>query len=105
MWGLAYRLVGKKKLGKLDKEMWIGGAAVDSDPPITSDSDCSSLTPRSQFLDQQPFLRTRLVQRRAVDDPFLLEVTADGIPIEEATTCDLRRGERRGERGGLRGRG
>ena len=61
--------------------------------------------PRSQFLDQQPFLRTRLVQRRAVDDPFLLEVTADGIPIEEATTCDLRRGERRGERGGLGGRG
>ena len=35
----------------------------------------------------------RLVQRRAVEDPFLMEVTPDGIPIEEATSTDLRRGE------------
>ncbi len=50
------------------------------------------IPPRPQFLDQQAFLHTRLIQRRAVDDAFLLEVTPDGIPIEEATPCDLRRG-------------
>ncbi|GAX74458.1 hypothetical protein CEUSTIGMA_g1907.t1 [Chlamydomonas eustigma] len=32
------------------------------------------------------------LKTKAVDDPFLLDVTPDGIPIEEATKCDLRRG-------------
>jgi collagen type II alpha len=45
------------------------------------------------FLDTQPFLRLRLHEQKAVEDPFLPDVTPDGIPIEEATSTDLRRGE------------
>jgi hypothetical protein len=45
------------------------------------------------FLDVQPFLRLRLHEQKAVEDPFLPDVTPDGIPIEEATSTDLRRGE------------
>jgi hypothetical protein len=50
------------------------------------------LGPDLAFLDSVPFLRNRLTFTRAAEDPFLVEVTPDGIPIEEATTCDLRRG-------------
>lgn len=44
------------------------------------------------FLDAAPFLRNRLCTVRAVEDPFLTEVTVDGIPIDAASTSDLRRG-------------
>ena len=44
------------------------------------------------FLDELPFVKHRLYSVRAVDDPFLTEVTADGIPIDAASTVDLRLG-------------
>ena len=53
----------------------------------------ANIGPDLAFLDDLAFLRTRLVSSKAVSDPFLVEVTPDGIPMEEATTCDLRRGE------------
>jgi collagen type II alpha len=30
------------------------------------------------------------VDTKAAQDPFLMEITPDGVPLEEATTCDLR---------------
>lgn len=50
-------------------------------------------SPLLQFLDGCAFLATRLTQRPAVEDPFLVEITPDGIPLEEPTTMDLRRSE------------
>ncbi|KAJ9521174.1 hypothetical protein QJQ45_022901 [Haematococcus lacustris] len=58
--------------------------------------------PTQAFLDAQPFMRLRLEGLRAVDDPFLLSVTPDGIPLEEASTPELRRGSHRFTSDGLR---
>lgn len=55
----------------------------------------ANIGPDVAFLDALPFLRSRLTFTKAAEDPFLCEVTPDGIPIEEATTCDLRRGGHR----------
>ncbi|KXZ53645.1 hypothetical protein GPECTOR_6g562 [Gonium pectorale] len=55
----------------------------------------AGIGPDASFLDALPFLRSRLSFGRAADDPFLAELTPDGVPIEEATTCDLRRGGQR----------
>jgi len=44
------------------------------------------------FLDELPFVQHRLYSVRAVEDPFLTEVTPDGVPIDAATTVDLRIG-------------
>lgn len=53
----------------------------------------SHATIQQAFLDQQPFLRSRLHGgTKCSEDPFLCALTPDGIPIEEATTTDLRRG-------------
>eukprot|EP00798_Chlamydomonas_sp_ICE-L_P030482 gene30482-35498_t len=40
---------------------------------------------------QVPYLRSRLLGARAVDDPFLTRLTLDGVPIEDATEYDMRR--------------
>ncbi|KAJ9520959.1 hypothetical protein QJQ45_014152 [Haematococcus lacustris] len=65
--------------------------------------DALALPPPTQaFLDAQPFMRLRLEGLRAVDDPFLLSVTPDGIPLEEASTPELRRGSHRFTSDGLR---
>ncbi len=94
---LFYRLVGTLRQRTLDAVECIGAwqrkSGRSSEPFIYYGTDyLANIGVDLRFLDQQPFLRTRLVNSRAVDDPFLLEVTPDGIPIEEATTCDMRRG-------------
>uniref|UniRef100_A0A7S3QPF6 Uncharacterized protein n=1 Tax=Dunaliella tertiolecta TaxID=3047 RepID=A0A7S3QPF6_DUNTE len=43
------------------------------------------------FLDETPFVKHRLYSVKAVDDPFLTEITPDGVPIDAASTVDLRR--------------
>lgn len=48
--------------------------------------------PDLAFIDHLAFLRSRMTFTTAVTDPFLIEVTSDGMVIEEASTCDLRRG-------------
>lgn len=48
--------------------------------------------PDLAFIDHLAFLRSRMTFTTAVTDPFLIEVTSDGVVIEEASTCDLRRG-------------
>ena len=50
--------------------------------------------PDLAFLDCLPWLEARLKETRAVDDPFLKHLTPHGIPIEEATNLDVRRGGR-----------
>ncbi|CAD7701922.1 unnamed protein product, partial [Ostreobium quekettii] len=52
------------------------------------------LGPDLAFLDGVPCLKPRLREFRAVQDPFLKSLTPHGIPIEEATSLDLRRGGR-----------
>ncbi len=77
-----------------------GARAVRCNVPVRPYQNSATYLPRplpgigpdTSFLDSLPFLRSRLTFTRAADDPFLIEITPDGIPIEEATTCDLRRG-------------
>ncbi|GAX74460.1 hypothetical protein CEUSTIGMA_g1909.t1 [Chlamydomonas eustigma] len=94
---LFYRLVGTLRQRTLDTiesiAAWQRKTGGNREPFIYYGTDyLLSMGADLKFLDQQAFLSTRLIQTKAVDDPFLLDVTPDGIPIEEATTCDLRRG-------------
>eukprot|EP00798_Chlamydomonas_sp_ICE-L_P007789 gene7789-979_t len=52
-------------------------------------------TAGNKFIDDYTFLKGRMLNLRPVDDPFLVELTPDGVAIEEATTMDLRRGRQR----------
>ncbi|MEW5314079.1 MAG: hypothetical protein WDW38_005602 [Sanguina aurantia] len=52
----------------------------------------ANIGPDLAFIDHLAFLRSRMTFTTAVTDPFLIEVTSDGVVIEEASTCDLRRG-------------
>ncbi|KAG1672708.1 hypothetical protein FOA52_005185 [Chlamydomonas sp. UWO 241] len=47
------------------------------------------------FLDSHAFLSSRLASGSAASDPFLLNVTPDGVPIECPTDSDIRRGASR----------
>jgi len=44
------------------------------------------------FLERASFMRNRGMSVRVTEDPFLKELTPDGMPIEEATPFDFRRG-------------
>ncbi|GIL54900.1 hypothetical protein Vafri_10603 [Volvox africanus] len=96
---LFYRLVGTLRQRTLDVIESIAAwrrKVNPSDPFIYYGVDyLAAIGPDVGFLDELPFMRTRLTFSRAAEDPFLAEVTPDGIPIEEATTCDLRRGGQR----------
>ncbi|EFJ48469.1 hypothetical protein VOLCADRAFT_90723 [Volvox carteri f. nagariensis] len=96
---LFYRLVGTLRQRTLDVIEAIAAwrrKVNPADPFIYYGVDyLAAIGPDVGFLDELPFLRSRLTFTRAADDPFLSEVTPDGIPIEEATTCDLRRGGQR----------
>ncbi|GLI67280.1 hypothetical protein VaNZ11_011465, partial [Volvox africanus] len=96
---LFYRLVGTLRQRTLDVIESIAAwrrKVNPSDPFIYYGVDyLATIGPDVGFLDELPFMRTRLTFSRAAEDPFLAEVTPDGIPIEEATTCDLRRGGQR----------
>jgi len=96
---LFYRLVSNLRQRTLDTIEAIGswhrktGSAT---PFVYYGTDyLSRVGPDLGFLDGLVFLSSRLVSRRAADDPFLMEVTPDGVPIEEATAMDLRRGGHR----------
>ncbi|GIL82880.1 hypothetical protein Vretimale_8381 [Volvox reticuliferus] len=96
---LFYRLVGTLRQRTLDVIESIAAwrrKVNPTDPFIYYGVDyLAAIGPDVGFLDELPFMRTRLTFSRAAEDPFLAEVTPDGIPIEEATTCDLRRGGQR----------
>eukprot|EP00798_Chlamydomonas_sp_ICE-L_P014827 gene14827-20880_t len=92
---LFYRLVGNLRGRTLDTVEVIAAWKRKTNSPepfVYYGKDyLATVGPDLAFLDQLSFLRSRLQQKKAADDPFLVEVTPDGIPIEEATTCDLRR--------------
>ncbi|KAG2429849.1 hypothetical protein HXX76_010631 [Chlamydomonas incerta] len=96
---LFYRLVGTLRQRTLDAVESIAAwrrKVSPSEPFVYYGVDyLAAIGPDCGFLDSLPFLRSRLSFGKAADDPFLVELTPDGIPIEEATTCDLRRGGQR----------
>ncbi|GFR44089.1 hypothetical protein Agub_g5251, partial [Astrephomene gubernaculifera] len=89
---LFYRLVATLRQRTLDAVEAIAAwrrKVSPTDPFIYFGVDyLAAIGPDTCFLDELPFLRSRLTFGKAADDPFLAEVTPDGIPIEEATTCD-----------------
>lgn len=53
----------------------------------------ANIGPDLKFLDDRAFLSDRMMNQKASEDPFLVEITADGVPIEEVSDMDIRRGE------------
>lgn len=45
------------------------------------------------FLDAAPWLSGRFIRCQAVEDCLLAELTPDGVPIDNVTSFDMRRGE------------
>ena len=52
-----------------------------------------AMGPDLHFLDRAPFLEGRFVRGPASSDPFLMDLTPEGVPLEEADSFDMRRGE------------
>lgn len=45
------------------------------------------------FLDAASWLAGRFIRCKAADDCLLVELTPDGVPIDDVTSFDMRRGE------------